>query len=566
MAKIYSSTMDLKAIFKSTAKAPLDNRQVVSSVADLTTEGTFEGYAYDGMLVIVAATGDAYILKDAANVTTATSWVKLATDSSAAAAASEVKSYEAQASYIEIDETTDQTDGHKIYTVELKTLDIADATSESTGLADAYEVKSYVDSAISGVEAIIEENEEVVAAALNDLNDKIEDAATDAAITLTESTPTGVAKRYTLAQGGTTVGTIDIPKDLVVDEGKVVDVTYSEGHYWDGETNIDAALVIDPQQQAGYLAGKYIRLTIANSQELPLYIAAKDLVDIYTSGSASTDDVVITISNNQISAAIGVGSDLAGVVTKVAGIDTGAQVNVIETVKVNGTDLTVTNKAVDVTVPTALTDLTNDGNFVQDANYVHTDNNFTDALESKLEAIEAGAEVNIIEGITLNGSALTPDASKVVDLGNLATAAQLEDAEHVTAAALNDLNDRLEDAEDKLGGIASGAQVNVIETVKVNGTALVPDANKAVNITMPQNMAVTYMVEPTSEEYTAKTMTIPYSAHGCGNFPLVQVYAGMDVVSANVSVVVNSDNHDVTVSWEIAASHESLPIHVRIVG
>ena len=38
--------------------------------------------------------------------------------------------------------------------------------------------------------------------------------------------------------------------------------------------------------------------------------------------------------------------------TKLAGIAEGAQVNVIETVKVNGTALTVTDKAVDVTVPT----------------------------------------------------------------------------------------------------------------------------------------------------------------------------------------------------------------------
>ena len=35
----------------------------------------------------------------------------------------------------------------------------------------------------------------------------------------------------------------------------------------------------------------------------------------------------------------------------------------------------------------------------------------------------------------------------------------------------------------KLSGIATGAQVNVIETVKVNGTALTPDANKAVDVT-----------------------------------------------------------------------------------
>lgn len=35
----------------------------------------------------------------------------------------------------------------------------------------------------------------------------------------------------------------------------------------------------------------------------------------------------------------------------------------------------------------------------------------------------------------------------------------------------------------KLGTIASGAQVNKIETIKVNGTALTPDSSKAVNIT-----------------------------------------------------------------------------------
>ena len=36
----------------------------------------------------------------------------------------------------------------------------------------------------------------------------------------------------------------------------------------------------------------------------------------------------------------------------------------------------------------------------------------------------------------------------------------------------------------KLAGIETGAQVNIIETVKVDGTALTPDANKAVDITL----------------------------------------------------------------------------------
>lgn len=46
-------------------------------------------------------------------------------------------------------------------------------------------------------------------------------------------------------------------------------------------------------------------------------------------------------------------------------------------------------------IPAATSDLLNDSNFVSDANYVHIDNNFTNALKSKLDGIAAGAEVNV---------------------------------------------------------------------------------------------------------------------------------------------------------------------------
>lgn len=46
-------------------------------------------------------------------------------------------------------------------------------------------------------------------------------------------------------------------------------------------------------------------------------------------------------------------------------------------------------------IPTKTSDLTNDSNFVSDANYVHTDNNFTTTLKNKLNGIAAGAEVNV---------------------------------------------------------------------------------------------------------------------------------------------------------------------------
>ena len=52
---------------------------------------------------------------------------------------------------------------------------------------------------------------------------------------------------------------------------------------------------------------------------------------------------------------------------KLDGIDSGAQTNVIEIIKRNGTNLTVTGKAVDISVPTKLSDLTNDRTFQTEA-------------------------------------------------------------------------------------------------------------------------------------------------------------------------------------------------------
>ena len=49
--------------------------------------------------------------------------------------------------------------------------------------------------------------------------------------------------------------------------------------------------------------------------------------------------------------------------TKLSGIANNAQVNVIESVKVNGTALTVASKAVNVVVPTKVGELTNDAGY-----------------------------------------------------------------------------------------------------------------------------------------------------------------------------------------------------------
>lgn len=195
---------------------------------------------------------------------------------------------------------------------------------------------------------------------------------------------------------------------------------------------------------------------------------------------------------------------------KLAAIASGAQVNVIETIKVNGTAQTITSKAVDITVPTALSDLTNDGNFVTDASYVHTDNNFTTSLKNKLDGIAAGAEVNqnafsnvkvgettvaadgktdTLELAAGSNITLTPDTTndKVTIAATVPTKLSdlTNDSDYVTDASyVHTDNNYTSDEKTKLSGIASGAQVNVIETVKVNNTALTV-TNKAVNVVVP---------------------------------------------------------------------------------
>ena len=87
----------------------------------------------------------------------------------------------------------------------------------------------------------------------------------------------------------------------------------------------------------------------------------------------------------------------------------------IDKIKVNGTEQAITNKAVDIKVPTKTSDLTNNSNFAVDANYIHTDNNYTTDEKNKLNGIAEGAQVNKIESIKVNGVAQTI-TSKAVDI------------------------------------------------------------------------------------------------------------------------------------------------------
>ena len=102
----------------------------------------------------------------------------------------------------------------------------------------------------------------------------------------TSSTDVDAAATYKLIYGGTEVGKINIPKDLVVTQ--------------DGSSIIK---VDSEHPVSGLTEGTYLKLVIQNSSE-PVYINVADLCDVYT-GKTVTDGVSIAISaSNEISATL----------------------------------------------------------------------------------------------------------------------------------------------------------------------------------------------------------------------------------------------------------------------
>ena len=118
-------------------------------------------------------------------------------------------------------------------------------------------------------------------------------SGTDYSVTITESAPEGVAKRYTIAQCGSTIGTIDLPKDMVVSAGTVRKPTTEEAEGYSVSEDED-----------------YIVLTLANVEEKPLiFIPVAGLIQTYTSGSQAGDPVVISINDeHKVTASITAGA------------------------------------------------------------------------------------------------------------------------------------------------------------------------------------------------------------------------------------------------------------------
>ncbi len=99
------------------------------------------------------------------------------------------------------------------------------------------------------------------------------------AYTLTKSTSTDYAAVYHLQKNGANVGeAINIPKDMVVESGKVVWGSYADGVFTPATDKKNAT--------------PYVELTLANSTANKIYIAVADLVNEHKAGTG------ISITNN----------------------------------------------------------------------------------------------------------------------------------------------------------------------------------------------------------------------------------------------------------------------------
>lgn len=174
-----------------------------------------------------------------------------------------------------------------------------------------------------------------------------------------------------------------------------------------------------PETFAWYCVGE-------TSLDLSDYIKNTDLATTTTPGIVIVDGTTISINNGVITANVQGGvtsfNGRTGAIIPQAGDYTASDVGLgnvgnfkaVSTVASQGLTTTEqTNARANIgagtssfsgsyndlsdkpSIPTATSDLTNDSDFVADASYVHTDENYTSAEKSKLSGIASGAEVNV---------------------------------------------------------------------------------------------------------------------------------------------------------------------------
>jgi hypothetical protein len=111
--------------------------------------------------------------------------------------------------------------------------------------------------------------------------------------------------------------------------------------------------------------------------------------------------------------------------------------------------------------------------YVADADYVHTDNNYTTDEKEKLSGIENNAEVNKIIDLVFNGVSVLDDGTRI------ATITITPEDIKAWYESNPDTNAFTDSEKSKLAGISDGAEVNRVDDVLVDGRSVLDDNKKA---------------------------------------------------------------------------------------
>lgn len=206
--------------------------------------------------------------------------------------------------------------GTNLYLGDLKLTDESDITGVLTRLTQAETDIDNIEIAVGALSSLTTTEKGSLVGAINEVLTRITETATASEINIEEnSVDSTYAKVYTVKQGTRTVGTINIPKDMVVSSGRVVK---------------------DPDDEH---IGTFIELTLANATADKLYIEVGTLVDIYTAENNATQiQLAINTTTREISATI------------VAGSVSGAELatNAVTTTKIVDGNVTYAKLAADV--------------------------------------------------------------------------------------------------------------------------------------------------------------------------------------------------------------------------
>lgn len=210
--------------------------------------------------------------------------------------------------------------------------------------------------------------------------------------------------------------------------------------------------------------------------------------------------------------------------TKLETIEEGSQVNIIEKISVNNTEQTITNKNINITVPTTTNDITNNSGFI--TKEVNDLTNYTLAVDTASTLDLSIDSSTYVLTMSLKNSEGTAISTKTVDLpletmvvdadydtqtkeiiltlqsgsttrfsvADLVSGLQTEitSSNKLASDLVDDTNQTNKFVTSsmitKLNNIESNAQVNLIEGIKVNGVTQTI-TNKEVNLSVPTNVS-----------------------------------------------------------------------------